>query len=154
MQLDLRRYEEALQHARLQLAIPTFDPRKHPRTPSGQFRRLFHATDAELSPGDTILPSSKGFDSNTSDMYGNYSPDHVYAFDARHGASAQQDFGEHVYEIQAMTNVVDDPEKFEDEYGDADDSWMTKRAKVLRKLDPAEIQRLKAGKLSRKTVKG
>lgn len=133
-----------------------FVPHQHPLTAGGRERRLFHATDKELRPGDRLVPASKqpGFSSQWNTFAATYDPDKIYAFDARNGEAARQDYGSHVYEVEAGSDADPDPEQFEDaEYaGMGADSWTLDDARIVRELSPDEVDKLKQGKLPGKTA--
>ncbi|QZE10440.1 hypothetical protein SEA_SCOOBYDOOBYDOO_94 [Mycobacterium phage ScoobyDoobyDoo] len=109
----------------------------------------YHNTDAELNPGDELVPpAERGYDSPHKNAPG-YSPHHVYMYD--HNSNNDHDYwGKNRYEVEPIGEVSRDPEfehnkvwykedlEDDDEYFDADvpgyDSYVAPRARVVRKM--------------------
>lgn len=100
--------------------------RGYARTAAQEPLRYFHSTDAPLKPGDIIDPASvvgRSSGGNENDPWGwsnsweGYDPNYVYMWDHRMTEKSPDPGGwhpfledEHVYEVEPMGEVVQDPE--------------------------------------------
>jgi hypothetical protein len=115
----------------------------------------YHNTDAELNPGDELLPSAeRGHRSRwAEDEYGTvptYDPHSVYMYRETGNPEHFQEYGKNRYEVEPVGDVRRDPEWLDlmedDEEIDPEDfgvspedapgfhSYVAPRAKVVRKL--------------------
>ena len=108
------------------------------QNPNLSGRQFFHGSDAELHPGDRVLPISKtgaqrwdqrmGLEGEVAT--GPHSNDHVYHSSRSYDAAS---FGKHVYEVRPTADCRVDPE---DDFHNTGVRWTrSKSARVVRKVE-------------------
>src|SRR5689334_12750170 len=109
----------------------------------------YHNTDAELSPGDEILPASKRGVPSRWDSESGYDPNLVYFTEGPQKLPEDYDraFGKHIYEVEPQGEIQRDPEwesnkaSYGDDYEYEDDipgaqDYAAPSATVIRKYHP------------------
>jgi hypothetical protein len=110
-------------------------------TPSPPF---FHATDADLSPGDILTPAhDRGFTGKWADLP-DYNASKVYLYDTNAGEYDAEDWGKNIYEVEPIGPVDPDPEYHPEQWDAPEDdpafgSWVTDNARVVRKVSSDEV---------------